>query len=486
MTVEDPGGEVDSGGEPASAVIAALRAQLARAEAERDEARAALNRQVRGRRPYSRIRQGVVGFLIVVFCLLLPITFVIAWAHKVALDTDGFESVVGSLADRPAVTAAVGAAVTNQIFTSLNPQQIVANALPPRASFLAGPVTSAAKGYVQQVVTAAVQSRQFKTLWQQSTRFAHAQLLAVLEGHSQAVKTTNGQVVLDLVPLLNASLQNLAPFISGVVGRPITLPTVSSNELPASACQAIANAIHRPLPATCGQIPLFPADRLTQARRAVRLFNGALVLLLMLTPLIAVVALWLSGRRRRTLLQLTAGGVLGLVVARRAVIWLGDTLVRNGQFGTKAARQAIISQVFHQYFSISRWLIIALIVAFALALVTGPYAWARSLRIRAYGLTRQARDLAAAMVGKAREDATLDWIGSHLDLLRILGVGVAVILLLAVSVSLVRFVVIAVLLAGYELWLLWLGRSAAAASAGVTAADGAASAPPGGHSAPLG
>ena len=217
-----------------------------------------------------------------------------------------------------------------------------------------------------------------------------------------------------------------------------------------------------------------------------RLFNGALVLLLMLTPLIAVVALWLSGRRRRTLLQLTAGGVLGLVVARRAVIWLGDTLVRNGQFGTKAARQAIISQVFHQYFSISRWLIIALIVAFALALVTGPYAWARSLRIRAYGLTRQARDLAAAMVGKAREDATLDWIGSHLDLLRILGVGVAVILLLAVSVSLVGFVVIAVLLAGYELWLLWLGRSAAAASAGVTAADGAASAPPGGHSAPLG
>src|SRR5262249_44403774 len=161
------------------------------------------------------------------------------------------------------------------------------------------------------------QSRQFKALWQQSTRFAHTQLLAVLEGHSQAVKTTNGQVVLDLVPLLNAALQNLGPFITGVVGRPVTLPKISNNELPSTACRAISNAIHRPLPDTCAQIALFPADKLTQARRAVRLFNGALVLLLILTPLMAAGALWLSGRRRRTLLQLSAGGVLGLVVARR-------------------------------------------------------------------------------------------------------------------------------------------------------------------------
>ena len=139
----------------------------------------------------------------VLFSVLLPITFVVTWAHRVALNTDGFESTVGPLADNPAVTAAVGAAVTNQIFASLNPQQIVANALPPKASFLAGPVTNAAKGYVQQAVTTVLQSDQFQMLWQQSTRFAHAELVGVLEGHSNAVTTTNGQVVLNLVPLLD-------------------------------------------------------------------------------------------------------------------------------------------------------------------------------------------------------------------------------------------------------------------------------------------
>jgi uncharacterized membrane protein YqhA len=171
--------------------------------------------------------------------------------------------------------------------------------------------------------------------------------------------------------------------------------------------------------------------------------------------------------------------VLGLVVARRAVIWLGDTLVSNGQFGTRAAREAIVSQVFHQYFSISRWLIIGLAIVFATALVTGPYGWAHSLRTSAAHVAGQGRDLAVAMAGKASDDATLDWIRSHLDLLRILGLVVAVILLLAISVSLVGFVVIAVLLAGYELWLHWLGRSATAPT-GVSR-EAASSGPPDGN-----
>ncbi len=293
----------------------------------------------------------------------------------------------------------------------------------------------------------------------------------MLNGHSQAVKTTNGQVVIDLVPLLNSALQSLRPFISGVVGRSVTLPTITSNEVPATACMTIANAIHRPLPATCGQIPLFPADKLTTARRAVRLFNGVLVLLLILTPVIAVLALWLSRRRRGTLLQLGAGGVLGLVVARRTVIWLANTLVSSGQFGTKAARQAIVSQVFHEFFSLSRWLIIAFVVVFAIALVTGPYAWAGPLRATATHVAGQARDVAVAVAGRAREDASMDWIRSHLDLLRIRGVVVAVVLLLAVSVSFVGFLIIAILLAGYEFWLHRLRHPATSAPAGPVEVD---------------
>ena len=75
------------------------------------------------------------------------------------LDQTGFEKTVVPIGTDPAVTSAVAVAITDQIFTSLNPEQIVENALPPRAAFLAGPITNAAKGYVQDGVTtgAAVQ-----------------------------------------------------------------------------------------------------------------------------------------------------------------------------------------------------------------------------------------------------------------------------------------------------------------------------------------
>ena len=72
--------------------------------------------------------------------------------------------------------------------------------------------------------------------------------------------------------------------------------------------------------------------------------------------------------------------MIGLVVVRRVVIWLESSLVNSGQAANRAARQAIVAQVLHQYFSVSRWLILGLVIVFAVTLVTGPYAWAHSLR----------------------------------------------------------------------------------------------------------
>ena len=397
----------------------------------------------------------------VLFSILLPLTFAVSWAHNVALNRNGFERTVVPIGSDRAVTAAAGVVITNQIFASLNPQQIVENALPPRAAFLAGPITNGAKGYIQDAVTKALQSSQFQALWRQATVFAHTQLLSVLNGNSKAVTTTSGQVVLNLVPLFNAALQNLQGFISGVVGRPVKLPAISGNELPATACQQIATALDRPVPATCGQIVLFPADKLTQARRAVRIFNRVTVLLLVLTPVAAALALLLSRRRRRTLLQLCAGGVLGLVVARRVVIWLSSTLANTGQPANKAARQAIVTHLFHAYFSVSRWLLIGLIVVFMIGLVTGPYAWATSLRRSLATHARATRNLVVAKGASA--NTTLVWVRTHLDLLRILGIAVAVLLLITLSVSWAGLLVIAVLLGAYELWLHRVGQAAPAA-----------------------
>ncbi len=199
--------------------------------------------------------------------------------------------------------------------------------------------------------------------------------------------------------------------------------------------------------------PTAPGDKLTQAQRLVRVFNRVTIFLLVLTPVLAAIALWASRGRRQTLLQLSVGGILGLVIVRRMVIYLQHTLVASGDPANKAARQAIMSPVFHLYFDISTWLLIGLAVIVVVAAVTGPYRWAGPLRRVAKRLARSGAVLAAATTAQPRSDTTVTWLRSHLDLMRIAGVVLAVILLVVLPIGWIGALVIVVLLALYELWL---------------------------------
>ena len=71
---------------------------------------------------------------------------------------------------------------------------------------------------------------------------------------------------------------------------------------------------------------LFPASSLTGAQHAYRTFNRVVLLLLILTPLAFIAALWASPRRRRTLLQLTIAGMPALIVVRGGMYWLESDL----------------------------------------------------------------------------------------------------------------------------------------------------------------
>ena len=70
----------------------ALTAQLAQAEAERDAALAALHTQETGDQRKHRIRRITAVVLVVLFSILLPVTYVVGWTHNVVLTTSGFNA----------------------------------------------------------------------------------------------------------------------------------------------------------------------------------------------------------------------------------------------------------------------------------------------------------------------------------------------------------------------------------------------------------
>jgi hypothetical protein len=402
---------------------------------------------------WRRVRGVLAVVLVVLFAILLPVTILATWAHRTVANTDAYVATVGPIAASPAVQAALSAEITNEIYAALNPQQAIASALPPKAAKLAGPLSAGAKGYIQDAVNKVLASPKFQQLWVSANRFADTQLVTVLEGNSKALQTTNGHVVLNLVPLLNEALKGVQADASALFGKNVTLPTITSSSIPAADCQKIAAAIGHPLPPTCGQITLFPASSLTGAQHLYRAFNRIVLLLLILTPLAFIAALWASPRRRRTLLQLTIGGMLALIVVRRAIYWLESDLTAAAKPANRAALSVITGQVLHGFFDVTMWFLIGGLIVLVVVLLAGPYRWAAATRAWGRRAAGSAGQLVSAAGGHASSDATVTWVRRHLDLFRIGGAVIAALALLIFNVNWVTLLIIAVLLALYELGL---------------------------------
>jgi hypothetical protein len=443
--------------------------EAARPDAGGDAAVAAPGEHGQQRTGRRRLRGVLAAVLVAVFAILLPVTLTATWAHRTVVNTDAYVATITPIAASPQVQAAASREITNQIYAALNPQQVIARALPPKAAPLAGPLSNGVKGYLQQGINKILASPKFQQLWVTANRFAHAQLITVLNGDSKVLQTTNGQVVLNLVPLLNEALKNVQARASALVGKNITLPAISGTTIPAAACQKIATAIRRPLPPTCGQIPLFKASALTQAQRAYRAFNRLVLALLIITPLAFAGALWASTRRRRTLLQLAIGGMLTLIVVRRAVIWLQSDLVAQAKPANQAALTVITGQIFHGLFTLTLWFLIGGLILIVLALLSGPYRWAVATRSQARRGGQAIAHLGSALAGHASGGATVTWIRRHLDLLRIGGAVIAALALLIFNVNWVTLLIIAALLALYEYGLHRLHQTQPAAQPGPTA-----------------
>jgi hypothetical protein len=427
--------------------------EAVRPDAGGDAAVAAPGKHGERRTGRRRARGVLAAVLVVVFAILLPVTLTATWAHRTVVNTDAYVATITPIAASPQVQAAASREITNQIYAALNPQQVIASALPPKAAPLAGPLSNGVKGYLQDGVNKILASPKFQQLWVTANRFAHAQLITVLNGDSKVLQTTHGQVVLNLVPLLNEALKNVQARASVLLGKNITLPSISGTTIPAAACQKIATAIRRPLPPTCGQIPLFKASALTQAQRAFRAFNGLVLALLIITPLVFAAALWASTRRRRTLLQLTIGGMLALIVVRRAMYWLESDLTAGARPQNRAALSVIAGQILHGFFDLTLWFLIGGLILIVLALLSGPYRWAVAVRSWARRAGQAIVHLGSALAGHVSGDGTVTWARRHLDLLRIGGAVIAALALLIFSVNWVTLLIIAALLALYEFGL---------------------------------
>lgn len=307
----------------------------------------------------SRARQAAAVTLAALFAVLLPVAITAAWIRVTILSTSGYVAAVTPVAANPVVRAAVRAAATAEIGPALS--HAVASVMPSRLSFLSGPLGNSLTGLAGNAVDSVMASQEFQRLWQAANTSAHRQLISVLDGHSTAVTATRGQVVLDLTPIINDVLKDASARLSALTGTTIKAPVIS--RISASLCEQADRLAHATLPASCGQIPLFPATALTGPQHAFRVLSDATLALLLLTPATGAAAL-LASPRRRTLLQLATSASITLFAAILALTWAQSTLAGREPALYQPAVTVILHAITSSFYSLAWWhLAVSLIVA---------------------------------------------------------------------------------------------------------------------------
>jgi hypothetical protein len=432
-----------------------LAAEVERLRAERDELDARLKRKEERRARRGRARSLSAALITVVACLAITVTVPAVWTYRTLFVTDAFVDRVTPIGFDPAVTPVLSDRLTTQIFGLIDVEAIVADALPPRGQVLAGPLTGGIEDFVREKVNEVLSSDRFRDRWIQANRFAHTQIVAILRDESEIVDTEGGRVVLNLLPIVNEALQRIESRASGLFQKDVDLPEVTGGEVPDEVRERISLALGVQVPEDFGEIVVFESDRLAAAQDAVSFFDRAIVFLVILTVVLIALTLLMSRRRRRTLLQLVVGSMVGIVVVRRLAIWVEDEVVELAQRPDgKGALAAIADQVLGSFFSVTATVIVVGLTILAIALITGPYVWAVTLRAKSAAL---ARGVVTAASDPSRQESTVVWVRDHREALQ-LGGGIAfVLLLLVLDLSWLGFLLLGGLAALYEIWLARLG-----------------------------
>jgi hypothetical protein len=448
--VDDGPNESAGVAEPSESEVARLAEERARLQEEVDELRA----QVTGAKPRraGRPRRIATAILVVVTALVVTVAVTSVWARRNALNTDRWVRTVGPIAEEPAVQQALGRYMTDQTMSAIDPEELFESALPERGQILAAPLTSALRGFVNDQVDSFLASETFQRLWVQINERAHQRVVQVLEGDlPPSLQVQGNDVVLNVVPLLNQVLARLGEQSPEIFGRTVDLPTVTVDEIPEEAVQKVESALGRDLPDNFGQFTVFDASKLQQVQDTVTLVNRLVVAAVILAVVLFALTLWVSPRRRRTLLQLMVGIALGIVIIRRLGLRLEDDVVELVKPENRDAVQVIVGAFVSSLLDATAWILgIAAVIA-AVALLTGPYGWARALRRGTVSGAQAAVGAARSAINRQPDDPVVAWVGAHREVLQAGGIVVGILALLVFDLSWIGLFVLVALVIAYEL-----------------------------------
>lgn len=416
-----------------------LRAEVAALRTEQATAVAAPAR----RRHPGRLRNIGATLVIILGCILAPLSVVSTWLATQVTDTDAYVETVAPVIDNPGLQKAMADQITAAVITALDVEVVTTQALsavagqtdlpaPLKAKVegLAGPITSGVQGFLTTQVNDVVASPQFAQVWAEANRAAHQALVNLLTGKQDgAVQVKDGTVSVDLAPFIDLVKTRL-------VDRGITIAA----QIP---------EIHK-------AFVIYQSDTLAQNVAAAQTAFSVLSTLGTALPIVTLVVLaagvLLAPRHRRALVGVGLGVAASMLVLALAIMFVRAVYLGavNPDVLPRDAAAAVFDTLARFLRTALRTAFVVAVVVTALAYLTGPSAAAVGLRRGLASGTDRIRRLRSAPGGLAGERVGAA-LATYRHVIRVVVVALAALVVLLLDRPTPGAVLLVVVVAGLVL-----------------------------------
>jgi hypothetical protein len=245
--------------------------------------------------PPERRYQITVRVLVAFASLLAFLAIFTSWIDRQALDTDEWVDTSGKLLEDKAISDAVATFAVDELYANVDVTAVIKQRLPQNLQPFSAPASAAVRQFATQAAREAIQSPRVQQAWRDANRIAHSQLVSILKGDNEVVSSQNGEVVLNLRPLV---LQ-----LADRIG--------------------LKKQLNDRLPPDVGQLQVADSKQLDTARTVVKLIVGLAWLFTFGSLALFGLAAYLA-RGRRWIVVLGYG--LGLIAAGLAAIAVRSVL----------------------------------------------------------------------------------------------------------------------------------------------------------------
>ena len=250
----------------------------------------------------SRGRRLAAGILVVLGVVLVVVSILSNYVKREALDPATFRSTSEELVANEEIRNQLAATMVERLYEGVDVSAELEGQLPKDFKGLSGPIAGISRELADRAARELLQRPAVQQLFVTASSAAQKELIAVLEGDSKVVETSNGNVVLDIRPLV-LELGDRFNFVSDLADR---------------------------LPQESTQVTILKSDDLATAQDITQALKAVANWIWVLAIAAWAAALWLvPGRRRREVRSIG----IGLIVAGAALLvirsFAGSYIVDN-------------------------------------------------------------------------------------------------------------------------------------------------------------